>query len=130
MGRTDTLNNNHNTTAQTVRQKTMDDLKSTRTMLGKPPIKTPSIDSQLGKKTTTRISIKLHSHSIDTQPTVTGDGARPAAGHDPVRKFTLQTTSLPQAEYAVPVSVRTTRVELKNVKQSLNNSRREFLGLK
>lgn len=93
-------------------------------MLNKVPVKAPSVDSihSQGKKTTTRISIKLHSHSIDT----TGSDC----SKDPVSKFTLHTSNLPRPEYAVPVSVRTSRIELKNVKQSLNNSRREFLGLK
>lgn len=115
----------------------MADIESTRAMNGrllttKPPIKTPSVDSisagsqGSAKKTTTRISIKLHSHSIESNAAAeTKDATK-----DTVRKFTLHTTSLPQPEYAVPVSVKTTRLELKNVKQSLNNSRREFLGLK
>lgn len=102
----------------------MADIKSTR--MNVPPVKTPSVDSiPMGtqcKMTTTRISIKLHSHSIDT--------ADKDCSNDTVKKFTLHTTKLPQPEYAVPVRVKTTRMELKNVKQSLNNSRREFLGLK
>lgn len=126
----------------------MADIKSTRALNTAPlmmshnnnrklPPKAPSVDSisvgsQGKKNTTTRISIKLHSHSIDTSAAAAAasdkNGSR--GPPDQISKFTLHTTNLPQPEYAVPVSVRTSRMELKNVKQSLNNSRREFLGLK
>lgn len=99
--------------------------------MDKTPVKAPSVDSiPMGsaKKTTTRISIKLHSHTIDTTTGRVGEDKD--CSKDSVSRFTLQTTNLPRPEYAVPISVRTTRMELKNVKQSLNNSRREFLGLK
>lgn len=114
----------------------MADIKSTRAAVNAPmlmthklPPKAPSVGSiptgSTGKTSSTRISIKLHSHSIETA--ADKDCSKDNAG---ISKFTLHTTNLPQPEYAVPVSVRTSRVELKNVKQSLNNSRREFLGLK
>lgn len=124
----DRLNNN-------VRQNTIADIKAkpmNTPANNKTPVKAPSVDSlSMGsaKKTTTRISIKLHSHTID-KTSATATGEEDDCSKDSVSRYTLQTTNLPRPEYAVPVSVRTSRLELKNVKQSLNNSRREFLGLK